>query len=98
MRSPEPGPSEEMMKAVTELWQLLPPGPDNILAEPAFIRLRDACRDGYPNAGTSGPAFALATALRALGLPCGLHRETEHLAYSVEEAIRSLDAALRATH
>jgi hypothetical protein len=87
-----------MVQAMGELWRLHPPGPDNILAAPAFIRLREACQDGYPNAGTSGPGFALATALRALGLPCGLHRETAHLACSVEEATRSLDAALRATH
>ena len=91
------GPSSAMMAAMSDLWRLRAPGPDNILAHPAFERLREACRDGYPNAGKKGPAFALSTALRALGLPCGLQKEAVHLALPVEEAARSLDAAMRAT-
>ena len=74
------GPSNAMISAMSDLWRLRPPGPDNILAHPAFERLREACRDGYPNAGKKGPAFALSTALRSLGLPCGLQRQTAHLA------------------
>lgn len=92
------GPSDAMISAISDLWRLRPPGPDNILAYPAFERLRDACRDGYPNAGKKGPAFALSTALRALGLPCGLPKETLHLSSPVEEAAKGLDAAMRATH
>ena len=92
------GPGEAMLDAMAELWRLHPPGPDNILAEPAFIRLRETCRDGYRNAGKKGPNFALATALRALGLPCQLRREAARLASPVEEAARELDVALRATH
>lgn len=91
------GPSMAMLTAMTDLWRLRPPGPDNILAYPAFERLREACRDGYPNAGKKGPAFALSTALRALGLPCHLQKDTAHLASPVEEAAKGLDAALRAT-
>mgnify|MGYP005825676815 CR=1 FL=1 len=90
-------PGEAIQHAIAELWRLHPPGPDNILAEPAFIRLRETCRDGYRNAGKNGPNFALATALRALGLPCQLRREAAHLASSVEEAAKKLDVALRAT-
>ena len=92
------GPSREMISAMTDLWRLHPPGPNNILAHPAFERLREACRDGYPNAGKKGPAFALSTALRALGLPCDLHKGLAHLSLSVEEAAKGLDAAMRATH
>jgi hypothetical protein len=91
------GPSTAMISAMSDLWGLRPPGPDNILAHPAFERLREACRDGYPNAGKKGPAFALSAALRALGLPCGLRKETVHLSLSVEEAAKGLDAAMRAT-
>lgn len=90
-------PSATMLTAVTDLWQLRPPGPDNIHAHPAFERLREACRDGYLNAGNKGPAFALSTALRALGLPCHLQKGMAHLALSAEEAAKGLDAALRAT-
>lgn len=93
----ETGPSMAMLTAMTDLWRLRPPGPDNILAHPAFVRLRETCRDGYPNAGKKGPAFALSTALRALGLPCHLQKDTAHLALPVEEAAKGLDAALRAT-
>lgn len=92
------GPSSAMISAMSELWRLRPPGPDNILAYPAFERLREVCRDGYPNAGKKGPAFALSTALRALGLPCGLQKETLHLSLPVEEAAKALDAAMRAAH
>ena len=60
---------ERMLGAMAELWRLSPPGPDNILAHPAFVRLREACRDNYPGTGKTGPAFALSTALRGLGLP-----------------------------
>ncbi|WP_426411614.1 hypothetical protein [Bradyrhizobium ganzhouense] len=94
----ETGPSTAMLAAMTELWRLCPPGPDNILAHPAFVRLRETCRDGYTNAGKNGPNFALSTALRSLGLPCHLQKETSHLALSVEEAAKGLDAALLATH
>ena len=91
------GPSTTMLTALTDLWRLRPPGPDNILAHSAFERLREVCRDGYPNAGKKGPAFALSTALRALGLPCHLQKDMAHLALPVEEAAKGLDAALRAT-
>ncbi len=97
MSEAETDPSSAMISALTELWRLRPPGPDNILAHPAFERLREACRDGYPNAGKKGPAFALSTALRSLGLPCGLQRQTAHLALPVEAAAMGLDAAMRAT-
>lgn len=91
------GPSSAMISAMSDLWRLRPPGPDNILAHPGFERLREACRDDYPNAGKKGPGFALSAALRALGLPCGLRKETAHLSLPVEEAAKGLDAAMRAT-
>ena len=93
----ETGPRMAMLMAMTDLWRIRPPGPDNILAHPAFMRLREICRDDYPNAGKKGPNFALSTALRALGLPCHLQKDTAHLAMPVEEAAKGLDAALRAT-
>lgn len=93
----ETSPSMAMLTAMTDLWRLRPPGPDNILAHPAFMRLRESCCDDYPNAGKKGPNFALSTALRALGLPCHLQKDTAHLAMPVEEAAKGLDAALRAT-
>ncbi len=91
-------PSEEMMAALSELWRVHPPGPDNILAHPAFVQLREACRVDYPSAGRKGPNIALATALRALGLPCYLQKKTVHLGLPVEQAATKLDAAMRATH
>jgi hypothetical protein len=87
-----------MLAAMTDLWRLRSPGPDNILSHPAFVRLRETCRDGYTNAGKKGPNFALSTALRALGLPCHLQKEKAHLALPVEEAAKGLDAALLVTH
>jgi hypothetical protein len=64
------GPSEAMIAALTDLWRLPTPGPGNLLADPAFLRLCEACRAGYPSSGPAGPNFALSAALRSLGLPC----------------------------
>ncbi|WP_280940271.1 hypothetical protein [Mesorhizobium loti] len=36
------GPSAAMLDAMADLWRLRPPGPDNILKRPAFVRLREA--------------------------------------------------------
>jgi hypothetical protein len=91
------GPSGAMISAMSDLWWLRPPGPDNILAHPAFERLREACRDDYPNSGKNGPRIALSAALRVLGLPCGLRKETAHLSLPVVAAAKSLDTAMRAT-
>lgn len=55
MSDAQPGPSEAMLRAMAELWRLAPPGPNNLLAAPAFVRLREAFRDGYSNAGKNGP-------------------------------------------
>lgn len=98
MSAPANGPSSEMISAITDLWRLRPPGPENMLAYPAFERLRDACRDGYPNVGSKGPAFALSTALRALGLPCSLQKANAHLTMPPALAVQELDTALRASH
>ena len=86
-----------MHDAIAALWRLRPPGPDNILAHPAFVRLREICRDSYPNAGRDGPNFALSTGLRAFSLPCGLSGELGNLALPVDEAATRLAAALGAT-
>lgn len=69
MISPESGPGEAMIAALTDLWRLSAPGPDNLLADPAFLRLRETCRAGYPSCRPTGPNFALSAALRSLGLP-----------------------------
>lgn len=48
------GPGSTMLSAMAVLWRLSPPGPDNILPHPAFVRLRDACRESYPGAEKRG--------------------------------------------
>ena len=48
-------PNSTILAAMTDLWRLRPPGPDNIFAHPTFEPLRDACRDSYSNAGRSAP-------------------------------------------
>lgn len=98
MTSQFAGPSAEMVSLIGELWRIHPPGPDNLLAHPAFRRLRDLCRDSYPNAGKGGPNFALSSALMTLGLPCNLRPESAHLGRTADQAATDLDAALRATH
>lgn len=98
MRDVAIGPGAAMLDAIGELWRLRPPGPDNILAHPAFVRLREACGEVQSSAGTIGFAFALSTALRALGLPCSLPVDMGHFAMPPEVAADRLIEALRATH
>jgi hypothetical protein len=93
-----PRPSNVMRQAMEELWRLRPPGPDNLLATPALMRLREACRNDYANVGKGVPRFALLTALRSLGLPWGLPQGAAFLTSPVEAAVLVLDYALRATH
>jgi hypothetical protein len=92
------GPSAAMLEAIGELWRLRPPGPENILAHPAFAHLREECRDDQSGAGTIGFGIALSTALRTLGLPCSLPEGMGHLAVRPEVAADMLIEALRATH
>ncbi len=97
MSGAETGPSVALLDAIAELWRLRPPGPDNILAHPAFLRLREACRDDQSGTGTIGFTFALSTALRTLGMPCSLPDDMGALAMPCDLAADALTAALRAT-
>ncbi len=64
-------PPTEIARAVSELWALVRPGPDNLLSAPPFVRLREACQQHYGEpASKEGLGFALANALRSFGLPC----------------------------
>jgi hypothetical protein len=87
-----------LTEAVAVLWRIPPPGPDNLLSNPRFKRLRDTCDSLYPQfKSKNAPGFALSNALRALGLPCQLLVANEHLALPAEIAAGQLDAAFRRT-
>ncbi|MDE0694444.1 MAG: hypothetical protein OXH76_01255 [Boseongicola sp.] len=95
--------AEPVRSALGELWQLKPdssaPRKDTyeIRQHPAFQRLFETCRDAYSGSGERGLDSALVEALLSLGFPAGLPPDLAHLALPVEEAARTLDAALRAT-
>ncbi|MBI0537491.1 hypothetical protein D9599_18180 [Roseomonas sp. KE2513] len=89
-------PPDAVKSAVAELWGLPPPGPDNLFSSPEFVRLKEALQSLYPEVGK--PVFALGTALRSLGLPCGLPRNQQHLSLPPDEAARRLDLGLRVRH
>lgn len=59
---------QSLEAAVAALWRIPPPGPDNLLAAPAFVALAELCSERY---GGGKAAFALHNAVQALGLPCG---------------------------
>jgi hypothetical protein len=87
-----------LMGAVAALWRIPRPGPDNLLSDPRFRRLRDICESLYPNAGSGDTlVHALSNAVRAFGLPCLLVAANEHLALPAEIATGQLDAAFRRT-
>ncbi len=81
---------QELLDALTTLWRIPPPGPDNLLSAPAFIALSELCDRRY---GRGKATFALGSALRSLGLPCGLPRDKLGLALDVPAVATALDAA-----
>jgi hypothetical protein len=86
-----------LLEAVKVLWRIPPPGPDNLLSAPPFVRLRETCNSLYTKSkDTHG--FGLANALRALGLPCGLAPSNTPFALTEEVAAAKLDEAFRQTH
>jgi hypothetical protein len=87
-----------LTEAVAALWRITSPGPNNLLSDPRFMRLRDICESLYSEARSKDAlGIALSHALRALGLPCGLVQANAHLALPEEIATEKLDAAFRRT-
>lgn len=83
-------------EAVSTVWSLPPPGPENLFSHPAFRVLRDACAAVYPQHGEGiALSFALHNALCSIGMPYRLFGTRRHLVPSADEAAASLDAALR---
>ena len=60
---------QQLLDALATLWRIPRPGPDNLLSAPAFVTLSELCDRRY---GRGKATFALSSALRSLGLPCGL--------------------------
>jgi len=82
--------SPSMIDAVEAVWRIPRPGPDNLLASPAFIALSERCKAEY---GGGKPAFGLNTALRSLGLPCHLPANKADLSLDPESAANAIDEA-----
>src|SRR5258706_16187187 len=90
---------DDLKQAIAALWQLKPPGPDNLFSAPAFVQLRETCQRLYPRAGSKDAlSFALGDALRALGMPCNLTSDNAKLVLPVDIAAKRLDAGFRCTH
>lgn len=80
--------------ALSALWKIPSPGPSNLFKAPAFVLLRDACQDAYPDTGWEQSLnVALLHALRSLGLPCLLASTGHNPFQSVAEAAQALDRA-----
>ncbi len=86
-----------MIAALTDLWGLSAPGPNNLLADPAFLCLREACRADYPGSGSADPNLALSVALRSLGLLYSLSLDAVAPALLVAEAAVRLHTGLGAS-
>jgi len=63
---------DKLLATLEALWRIPPPGPDNLLSEPAFVALSELIAQRTANGKAT---FALSNALRSLGLPCGLPLE-----------------------
>jgi len=62
---------QQLLNALTVLWNIPPPGPKNILSIAEFTALNELCTQRYSDGKTTmGGTFALGRALRSLGLPC----------------------------
>jgi hypothetical protein len=84
--------SPSMSSAIEALWRIPRPGPDNLLAAPAFVALSEVCQADY---GGGKPTFALSTALRSLGLPCHLSADRASLSLDPVTAADAIDATYR---
>ena len=81
---------QELASAIAAVWRIPSPGPENLLAHPAFLALAELCAVRY---GGAKLTFSLSTALRSLGLPCSLSNANRHLALDPETAALQLDAS-----
>jgi hypothetical protein len=81
---------QQLLDALAALWRIPGPGPDNLLSAPAFVLLSELCDQRY---GGGKATFALSSALRSLGLPCGLPPNQSQLALDVPTAAATLSAA-----
>lgn len=88
MTAPDP----VLVAAVADLWRMPRPGPDNLLAAPRFIALRDLCAERF---GGGKAPFALSSALHALGMPCHLPKGREDLTLDAAIAAARIEAAFR---
>lgn len=80
----------QIEKALSALWQLPQPGPENLLAAPAFVALSELCDARF---GGGKAVFGLSSALRSLGLPCGLPAKQANLALDLPAAAEALQEA-----
>jgi hypothetical protein len=81
-----------LTEAVSAVWCIPAPGPDNLLSAPPFVRLRETCNTLYPRSKDE-IGFGLANALQALGLPCWLPAARANLALPAQIAAVQLNAA-----
>ncbi|HQS07309.1 MAG: hypothetical protein B7Y12_03020 [Rhizobiales bacterium 24-66-13] len=81
---------QHLLDALATLWRIPRPGPDNLLSAPTFVALSELCNRRY---GRGKATFALSSALRSLGLPCGLPPDQSELALDLPTAAAALDAA-----
>ena len=82
--------NHQLREALEAVWQIPRPGPDNLLAAPAFVSLSEVCNVLY---GGGKSVWGLSTALRSLGLPCGLPAEQSDLALDLSVAAEALHEA-----
>lgn len=81
----------QLVEALAALWRLPRPGPNNLLAEPAFVALNEVCAARYGETAS----FALSSAVRSLGLPCYLPAKQVTLALDVATAAGQLHDTYR---
>lgn len=84
------GASPTLISAVEALWRVPRPGPNNLLAAPAFTAVSDVCRADY---GGDKPVFALSTAVRSFGVPCWLPAGHASLSVDPLSAANAIDKA-----
>ncbi|MDN7445025.1 hypothetical protein QZM64_38325 [Burkholderia cepacia] len=81
---------QQLLDVLAVLWRIPPPGPDNLLAAPAFVALSELLDRRY---GGGKATFALSNALRSLGLPCELPSNQLALALDLSTAAATLGKA-----
>lgn len=91
-------PDSPLIAALETLWQIPPPGPEDLWSSPEFIALKTLLVQRHRNEiPTFGLEVAIGNSLRSLGLPCSTAQFSNNLMPDFQKVAHSLSGAFERT-